>query len=289
MTKEEYRSWVNPFLFNFSKSSKKLFIEVIGLADILMQHIPLHHHIESSFNNYYREKLIKVIHLFRYPCFSHNICSKDLINHRQLLKFIRKLNVRFGTKFNIPNLEFLLSLNLSQGKKNDLIALSFDFIPCADQLDKLSLYINPYSFTEISKFLHFLMINKYALHYWSDLLHFAFIGCDFLPQGQCLVKQYREKNISNIVLSDYQKSILDILQKIKPIEGTLEMSRLNNKGIPLSKKYIYFYMNGLKYSEFLNKISARAFIFIKKIKPYVERFRVIWIAVKEKMLEVYFT
>ncbi len=102
MTKEQYKSWVKQFFKQTPRMPKKLFFEMVKLANSLRFPKPnLAHHMESSFNSQDRLNLIKAVHVFRYPDPTGPKRAKDFIKPEILTSFVNKLNENFNGRYPI--------------------------------------------------------------------------------------------------------------------------------------------------------------------------------------------
>jgi hypothetical protein len=291
MRTEEYKSWVKKFLTKTSLQSKNLFFETVNMADNLkLTKITLDHHIESSFNSADMLSLIKVVNIFRYPEFSGQKNCKDLINYKYVLNLVKKINKTFKVNFNIKALNYIFSIPLSSGRKNDGIVFSFDLNLLSNQFSKISLHINPSEISQVIKITQFLKIKKINKIY-LNLKNLEFVGFDFYSDGKMLIKPYQEIQSLPINLNKEEREMFYQIDKLRKKKIYLIMSKFDNS-LPLLEKNIYIDWRGLNYMDFF-KLTASSTLksyrpFLERIKPYIIKFQIIFVAFKKEKIEIYF-
>lgn len=288
MTIEEYKCWVNQFLKKTQSQPKKLFFEVVDLANELKQsRIFLNHHMESSFNSQDKISLIKVTHIFRYPRFFKQKNCMDLINYKLILNLIEKINKIFKVNFNTKLIEYIFSIPLSFGYKNDGIVFCVDFNSDYNYFDKVSIYLNPIETSWIFKIAKSLRIKNTKLIY-QNLKNLEFIGIDFYLNGKCVLKTYQEFHSLPTRLKKRRKEIFHRINKSGENGPYLIMNKFNNNSSFLEKS-IYLNWEGLDYTDLLKLNFSKSFKdFLEQIRLYIINFQIIFVAFKGKRLELYF-
>ncbi|MBZ9572759.1 hypothetical protein KJA17_01000 [Patescibacteria group bacterium] len=288
MTKQQYKIWAKQFFKQTSPKAGELFFEMIELADNLKRsRILLNHHLESSFNSKDRLNLIKATHIFRYPAFLGEKSARDFINWKMLISYLKELNKNFKAKFNFEALNFLLSVPLAQGGKNDGLAFNTDFICSKNHFNKISFYMRPSKIEWISEIAQFLKIKKPEI-ILSKIENLEFLGVDFLATGKCYLKFYQEINSLPESLEEQLKMMFSQVDKLKSIKTMLLMTKFGGDTSVLTKD-IYFYCENLDSQQILELPCLKSYRdFLKQIRPYLNNFKIIWLVPKDKKLEIYF-
>ncbi len=288
MTKQQYKTWAKQFFKQAPEMPKKLFFEMVELADDLrFSKSNLTHHMESSFNSQNGLNSIKAAHIFHYPNSTEEKCAKDFIKYKILIKFVEKLNENFEVNFNTAALKFVLSIPLSKGRKNDGIVFYADFNHSINQFDKISLHFNPNSPRWIPKIVQALKIKKLG-DISLGIENLEFLGLDFYPDEKCGLKIYQEIKSLPKSLGKRVKKIFDEIRKFKPIETIILMERVNIERMNTGKD-VYFYCNNLNCQQLLSLSPLKSYKnFLKLIKPFVNNLNLNWIIFKDNKLELYF-
>jgi len=164
MTKNEYKKWVSRFLIKVPKDTQELFFKIVDLGNDLKKS-NVRYHIESSFNTKERFEVIKATYCFHYPKFLKEKRSCDFIKSDILSSIFEKISNNFKFKFDQKILNFILSIPLSQGRKNDVIVFYVDFNSFSNQFDKISIGLNPVSTKLLPKIGKFLKIKNWESLY----------------------------------------------------------------------------------------------------------------------------
>lgn len=287
MRKDDYKIWVKQFLKNASPTISKNFIEIVDLPDkIERPSVPLRHHIESSFNNRDRFSLIKLIHIFHYPDDYQQKTCQEIINTDFLIKLLTKINKFSSTNYNVKVLDFLFSIPLSAGQRNDVIALSFDLNLPIERLEKISLHLKPYQNNYLFDILQYLKI-KIPVSADDYFRHLEFVGIDFFPTGKCCFKTYQVIERLPKNLNTHWKKILPKIFKQVPRNDIFLMTRFTGQPFSL-KENIYFYLGHLKQAQQSEFMKSPLIDFLRWSTSGI-RLKLIWLALKDdKKMEVYF-
>jgi len=285
MTKNEYKKWVNKFLIKVPKKNQEFFLKIVDLGYSLRKP-NVKYHIESSFNTKEKFKVIKATYCFHYPKFSKEKRCYDFIKNDILLNIFKEISNNFKFKFDQKTLNFILSIPLSQGRKNDVIVFYVDFNSLDNQFDKISIGLNPLSTKLLPGIGKFLKIKNWKSLY-QDFKNIEVTIFDFYPNGECSLKIYQAIKASPQILKNRERSVFQQLNQLKPIKKLGLLTRLRSNK-PFSRG-IYFLCKGSDFKQF-SKISCFKChrTFLKQINSYVKNFRVSFIAIKDKQSEVYF-
>lgn len=285
MTKNKYKKWASKFLIKVPKKTQKLFFKIVDLGDNLRKS-KVRYHVESSFNTMEKFKVVKATYCFHYSKLSGRKKCQDFIKGDILLNIFKKISDNFKFKFNRKILDFILSIPLSHGRKNDVIVFYVDFNSFSSQFDKISIGLNPVSTKFLPTIGKFLGIKRWESLY-QNFTNIENIIFDFYPNGEYSLKIYQAIKASSKILRKEEKNVFQQLNKLKPIKRIGLLTRFRNNK-PFSKD-IYFRCKGLDFKQF-SKMSCFSShkSFLEQIKPHVKNFGVSFIAIKNKQLEVYF-
>jgi len=286
MIKNEYKKWVNRFLMKVPQKNQEFFLRIVDLGYNLRKP-NVGYHIESSLNTRERFKVIKATHCFHYPKFSREKRCSDFIKSSILLNIFEKISGDFKFKFDRKILNFILSIPLSQGGKNDVIVFYVDFNSFSNQFDKISIGINPVSTQLLPTIGKTLRIKNWKLLYQNFMNTKNFLGFDFYPNNECSLKIYQEIKASPQVFRGKAREVFQQLNRLSPIKTFILLNRFRNK--KLLSKDVYFRCRKIS-SRRLFKMSCLNCYksFLEQVEPYIKNFEVGFIAIKDKQLEIYF-
>ncbi|MBM3245846.1 MAG: hypothetical protein FJZ13_00750 [Candidatus Omnitrophica bacterium] len=288
MTEQTYLSWVKSV---FRKSHKAPAVFLAAINSVLRARHPkaaMKYHLESSFNSRDGFSLIKAIQVFRYASGTRGICIGNLFDPDKLLDGVRKINRLFRADFNTGMMRDLCGLPLSKNRKNDVVVFTLDFNRPLHRFRKLSLHINPEHPQDIIRLKDRMKI-KQSEAIRGNLDNLEFVGIDFYPQGECSLKTYQRIDSLPRGMDKGRKETMSQLGKLIRPRAMLLMTRFDNHG-GHSAQNVYFYPGGRGGRQLLGLPPLSGYSdFLKKIGPYLESFQIIWIAVKDSILELYFS
>jgi len=285
MTKNEYKKWASKFLTKVPKKFQELFFKIVDLGDDLRKS-NVRYHIESSFNTRERFKVLKATYCFHYPKFSGQKKCQDFMKGNILLNIFERISNDFKFKFDRKILNFILSIPLAQGKKNDVIVFYVDFNSSNNQFDKVSIGLNPVSTKLLLEIGKFLKIKDWKSFY-QDFKNIEGIIFDFYPNGECSLKIYQEIKASPQVLREKEREVFQQLNRLKPIKTFVSLNRFRNK--KLLSKDVYFRCRKISFRRLFRMSCLNCYkSFLGQVEPYIKNFEVNFIAIRNRQLEVYF-
>jgi len=246
--------------------------------------------MESSFDSKNKFSLLKTTHVFHYPEFFKQKNCRDLINYEFILKLIEKINKNFKASFDIKTLNFISSIPLSGGHKNDMIVFYTDFNLTHNRFSKISVHLNPIEISLIPKIIRFLRIKNTELAL-SNLPNLEFIGIDFYPDRKHSFKIYQTITQLSENINKKMKNLFCQINRFNFGKKILLMEKYNFNNLSPSDKniYIFYDKKANNYKDLLRLPSLRRYEnFLKQIYIYINKFCINWIAFKNGKIEIYF-
>jgi len=284
----QYKKWIGK---NFLKGIELdvFFEKAIKLENIKTKGV--RDEIESSFNSRDRLGLLKITHIFsRLGGKGDEIMSApNFIKTEKLVDFLKDVNKKNKTKFNIQILRKILNLSLApMMKESKNFVVNFDFKK--KRLTKMSIALNPKNLRHLFK-----ILSK-DLSIFSKIENdkLAFVNVDFYPDKITQPKiYYYFYNVSKSIFykfSSFKLKILLILLKKIPPDYIFIMKKLDKGGKPFFGGIYFNYDRSKKLEHFLAiKYLRKTYPFLKSLQFLIKGFRISFLAIKPKnIVEVYF-
>ena len=284
----QYKKWIGK---NFLKGIELdvFFEKAIKLENIKTKGV--RDEIESSFNLRDGLGLLKITHIFsRLGGKGDEIMSApNFIKTEKLVDFLKDVNKKNKTKFNIQILRKILNLSLaSMMKESKNFVVNFDFKK--KRLTKVSIALNPKDLRHLFK-----ILSK-DLSIFSKKIEvekLAFVNVDFYPNKITQPKfYYYLYNVSKSIFykfSSFKLKILLILLKKIPPDYVFIMQKIKQKKLIFGGIY-FCYDQSKKLEDFLTiKYLQKIYPFLKSLQFLIKGFRISFLAIKPKnIVEVYF-
>ena len=292
MTTSDFIQWIRPCLLKIKKRDRPYFLELSTLGkNIFIKGRCQSHHIESSLDTIKQANLLKCIHVFRYFADKDGLLAGDIIDTKRLLEFVRRINRGFNTYFNLAVLKGFFSLPLYQGSQNDIVVFYGEYDRQPGLFSKLSFHINPAQGEWLCDIMDFLQRKNRRLLKAGFLKSGAqFMGVDLFRSGDFQIKIYQRLDFLPRDLNIAYKKALLRVDALRPWKNSLLMYRFAHDGSLLSGPALYLHYSGGPGSGQLADVKGTKKLrdLILVLEEAVDPCKLIWLAVKGKVWEVYF-